>query len=113
MTPVLGTRAGALSGPAVCPIAVYLTYQLAQRVRIPIIGAGGVTSARDALEFLMAGATGVQIGAATFADPLVSLNVIEGLAAYVRAHGLASIREVIGAALSKEPDPRPDTEYLD
>jgi dihydroorotate dehydrogenase (NAD+) catalytic subunit len=97
--PVLGTGSGGLSGPAIRPIAVHITYQVAQAVSIPIIGAGGVTSAEDALEFLMAGASAVQVGTATFADPLAPLKVIEGLAAYVRTHGLASIRDVIGVAL--------------
>jgi dihydroorotate dehydrogenase (NAD+) catalytic subunit len=97
--PVLGTGSGGLSGPAIRPIAVHLTYQVAQAVSIPIIGAGGVTSANDALEFLMAGAAAVQVGTATFADPTAPLSVIEGLAAYVRAQGLASIRDIIGAAL--------------
>ena len=97
--PVLGTGSGGLSGPAIRPIAVHLTYQVAQAVSIPIIGAGGVTSAEDALEFLMAGASAVQVGTATFADPLAPLKVIEGLAAYVRANRLSSIREVIGVAL--------------
>ena len=99
--PVLGTRSGGLSGPAMRPIAVHLTYQVAQAVSIPIIGAGGVTNANDALEFLMAGASAVQVGTATFADPTAPLTVIEGLAAYVRAQGLASIRDVIGAALPR------------
>jgi len=97
--PVLGTGSGGLSGPAIRPIAVHITYQVAQAVSIPIIGAGGVTSAEDALEFLMAGASAVQVGTATFADPLAPLKVIEGLAAYVRTHGLSSIRDVIGVAL--------------
>jgi dihydroorotate dehydrogenase (NAD+) catalytic subunit len=97
--PILGTASGGLSGPAIRPIAVHITYQVAQAVSIPIIGAGGVTSAEDALEFLMAGASAVQVGTATFADPLAPLRVIEGLAAYVRANGLTSIREVIGIAL--------------
>ena len=96
--PILGTRSGGLSGPAIRPIAVHITYQVAQAVSIPIIGAGGVTCAEDALEFLMAGASAVQVGTATFADPLAPLKVVEGLAAYVRANGLASIREIIGAA---------------
>jgi len=100
--PILGTGSGGLSGPAIRPIAVHITYQVAQAVSIPIIGAGGVTSAEDALEFLMAGASAVQVGTATFADPLAPLRVIEGLAAYVRANGLGSIREVIGAALPRE-----------
>jgi dihydroorotate dehydrogenase (NAD+) catalytic subunit len=97
--PILGTGSGGLSGPAIRPIAVHITYQVAQAVSIPIIGAGGVTSAEDALEFLMAGASAVQVGTATFADPLAPLRVIEGLAAYVRANGLSSIRDVIGVAL--------------
>ena len=99
--PMLGTGSGGLSGPALRPIAVHLTYQVAQAVSIPIIGAGGVTNANDALEFLMAGASAVQVGTATFADPTAPLTVIEGLAAYVRAQGLASIRDIIGAALPR------------
>jgi dihydroorotate dehydrogenase (NAD+) catalytic subunit len=99
--PVLGTGSGGLSGPAIRPIAVHITYQVARAVSIPIIGAGGVTSANDALEFLMAGASAVQVGTATFADPIAPLTVIEGLAAYVRAQGLASIRDIIGAALPR------------
>ncbi|HEV2249969.1 MAG TPA: dihydroorotate dehydrogenase [Candidatus Limnocylindria bacterium] len=99
--PILGTGSGGLSGPAIRPIAVHITYQVAQAVSIPIIGAGGVTSALDALEFLMAGASAVQVGTATFADPLAPLKVIEGLATYVRANGLASIRDVIGVALPR------------
>lgn len=99
--PVLGTGSGGLSGPAIRPIAVQMTYQVAQAVSIPIIGAGGVTNANDALEFLMAGAAAVQVGTATFADPTAPLSVIEGLADYVRAQGLASIRDVIGAALPR------------
>jgi len=99
--PMLGTGSGGLSGPALRPIAVHLTYQVAQAVSIPIIGAGGVTNANDALEFLMAGASAVQVGTATFADPTAPLTVIEGLAADVRAQGLASIRDIIGAALPR------------
>jgi len=102
--PILGTGSGGLSGPAIRPIAVHITYQVAQAVAIPIIGAGGVTSAEDALEFLMAGASSVQVGTATFADPLAPLKVIEGLAAYVKEHRLASIRDVIGAALPPRED---------
>jgi dihydroorotate dehydrogenase (NAD+) catalytic subunit len=100
--PILGTGSGGLSGPAIRPIAVHITYQVAQAVSIPIIGAGGVTNTEDALEFLMAGASAVQVGTATFADPLAPLRVIEGLAAYVREHGLSSIRDIIGVALPPE-----------
>jgi dihydroorotate dehydrogenase (NAD+) catalytic subunit len=102
--PILGTGSGGLSGPAIRPIAVHITYQVAQAVSIPIIGAGGITNAQDALEFLMAGASSVQVGTATFADPLAPLKVIEGLAAYVKEQGLASIRDVIGAALPPRDD---------
>jgi dihydroorotate dehydrogenase (NAD+) catalytic subunit len=102
--PILGTGSGGLSGPAIRPIAVHITYQVAQAVTIPIIGAGGVTNAQDALEFLMAGASAVQVGTATFADPTAPLTVIEGLAQYVRAQGLGSIRDVIGSALPHSPE---------
>jgi dihydroorotate dehydrogenase (NAD+) catalytic subunit len=102
--PILGTGSGGLSGPAIRPIALHITYQVAQAVGIPIIGAGGITSAQDALEFLMAGASSVQVGTATFADPLAPLRVIEGLAAYVKEQGLSSIRDVIGAALPVRED---------
>jgi dihydroorotate dehydrogenase (NAD+) catalytic subunit len=99
--PVLGTGSGGLSGPAIRPIAVHLTYQVAQAVTVPVIGAGGVTSAHDALEFLMAGAAAVEVGSATFVDPLAPVRIVEGLAAYVRQQGLSSIRDVIGAALPR------------
>src|SRR5438094_9088484 len=102
--PILGTGSGGLSGPAIRPIAVHITYQVAQAVAIPIIGAGGITNSPDALEFLMARASSVQVGTATFADPLAPLRVIEGLAAYVREHALGSIREVIATALPRAPE---------
>lgn len=104
--PILGTGSGGLSGPAIRPIAVHITYQVAQAISIPIIGAGGVTNTEDALEFLMAGASAVQVGTATFADPLAPLKVIEGLAAYVRDQHLSSIRDIIGAALPHGADAR-------
>lgn len=105
--PILGMGSGGLSGPAIRPVAVHLTYQVARAVSIPIIGAGGITSAEDALEFLMAGASAVQVGTATFADPLAPVTVLEGLAEYVRSQGLVSIRDIIGAALPAKPPPDP------
>ncbi|MBI2324532.1 MAG: dihydroorotate dehydrogenase [Chloroflexi bacterium] len=108
--PILGTGSGGLSGPAIRPIAVHITYRVAQAVSIPIVGAGGVTCAEDALEFLMAGASAVQVGTATFADPLAPITVVEGLARYVRENGLASIRDIIGAAQRKRAK-EPETEY--
>ncbi len=103
--PTLGSGSGGLSGPAIRPIAVHMTYQVAQAVSIPVIGAGGITSGNDALEFLMAGASAVQVGTATFADPTAPLRVIEDLARYVRTSGLSSIRDVIGAALPPKSSP--------
>ena len=113
--PVLGTGSGGLSGPAIRPIAVHITYQVARAVSIPIIGAGGVTSAEDALEFLMAGASAVQVGTATFADPLAPIKVVEGLARYVRESGLSSVREIIGAAQAprEERSTPVETEYVE
>jgi dihydroorotate dehydrogenase (NAD+) catalytic subunit len=108
--PVLGTGSGGLSGPAIRPIAVHITYQVAQAVSIPVIGAGGITSAEDALEFLMAGASAVQVGTATFADPLAPIKVVEGLAAYVKSNALSSIRDIIGAA-QRDHGAQPGTEY--
>jgi dihydroorotate dehydrogenase (NAD+) catalytic subunit len=108
--PILGTGSGGLSGPAIRPIAVHITYQVAQAVAIPITAAGGVTSADDALEFLMAGASAVQVGTATFADPLAPIKVLEGLARYVRESGLSSIRDIIGAAQRKKATEL-ETEY--
>ncbi|HUQ17787.1 MAG TPA: dihydroorotate dehydrogenase [Candidatus Saccharimonadales bacterium] len=110
--PVIGSGSGGLSGPAIRPIAVHLTYQVARRLRIPVIGAGGVTSANDALEFLMAGASAVQVGTATFADPLAPIRVIEGLADYVRENKLSSIRDIIGSALPP-PETDPDDGHED
>ena len=110
--PILGSRSGGLSGPAIRPIAVHITYQVAQHVSIPIIGAGGITNAQDALEFIESGASAVQIGTATFADPLAPVRCIEGLAGYVREQRLSSIRDLVGVALPPKPSAEPETEYL-
>ena len=80
-------------------LAIFDKIHRGERDTVRISGAGGVTDTRDALEFLMAGASAVQVGTATFADPTAPIRVIEGLAAYVKERGLASIREVIGEAL--------------
>src|SRR2546428_962886 len=90
--PILGTGSGGLSGPAIRPIAVHITYQGAQAVGIPIMGAGGVTRAEDALQFLMARASPLQGGTATVADPLLPLQGVEGLPADRRRARLRSIR---------------------
>ncbi len=94
--PRLANVVGGLSGPAIRPIAVRLVYQAAQAVRIPVIGMGGIGSAEDALEFLIAGACAVQIGTMNFVDPSVWSRTLDGLEDYCRRHRLSSIAEVSG-----------------
>jgi dihydroorotate dehydrogenase (NAD+) catalytic subunit len=95
----LGWGSGGLSGPALKPIAIRLVYQVARAVRVPIIGCGGVTTAEDAVEFLMAGASAVQVGTATFRNPRAAVDVLEGLEAWLKAEGVEDVGEIIGAAL--------------
>lgn len=97
--PHLGNVTGGLSGPAIKPIALRMVYQVAQTVRIPIIGAGGVLRVEDAVEFLMAGATAVQVGTASFADPTSLPTLVDDLARWLGRHGVRDVREIIGAAL--------------
>ena len=87
-----------LSGPAIKPIALYHVYRAAQAVSIPIIGSGGIATTNDALEFIMAGASAVQVGTVTFVDPTASLTILDGLEAYVTENSLGSLQEVRGAA---------------
>jgi dihydroorotate dehydrogenase (NAD+) catalytic subunit len=94
--PVLANVIGGLSGPAIKPIALRMVYQAAGAVQIPVIGIGGIESAEDALEFIVAGATAVQIGTANFINPRVSEEVVDGIGDYVTANKLGSIRELIG-----------------
>ena len=94
--PRLWNRTGGLSGPALKPIAVRMVWELARAVKIPIVGIGGIATALDAVEFLLAGATAVQVGTASFADPLAAKKVADGLAAYGAARGLASVADIVG-----------------
>ena len=94
--PVLSTITGGLSGPAVKPVAVRMVWQVAKAVKIPVIGLGGIASANDALEFLMAGATAVQIGTANFLDPTVTVKVVDGLQEYLNRHNIKDIHDIIG-----------------
>lgn len=94
--PRLGFGTGGLSGPAIRPVAVRLAWQAARAVKVPVIGIGGITSAEDALEFLIAGCRAVQIGTANFVDPGVSLRVIDGLRAYLRRHGQGDVNALVG-----------------
>ncbi len=94
--PRLANVTGGLSGPAIKPIAVRCVFQAARAVRIPIIGIGGIATIIDALEFIIAGASAVQVGTANFYDPTASMKIIDGLADYCRQHGLRSIGELVG-----------------
>jgi dihydroorotate dehydrogenase (NAD+) catalytic subunit len=98
--PRLGNASGGLSGPAIRPIAVLAVWEVARAVRIPIVGQGGIENARDALEFILAGASAVSIGTGNFTDPRAPLNVVDGLRAHLVARGLHSLGELVGAANS-------------
>ena len=100
--PVLARGSGGLSGPAIKPIALRVVYETARAVSVPVIGCGGIRSGLDAVEFLMAGATAVQVGTASFANPRAPLDVIEELEAWLEAHGVTDVRDVVGCA-----QPRP------
>jgi dihydroorotate dehydrogenase (NAD+) catalytic subunit len=99
--PVLGNITGGLSGPAIKPVALYMVYQVAGAVDLPVIGCGGIVTAKDALEFIMAGATAIQVGTANFANPRASLDVLEGMEEYTGKEGVKDIGELIGAARQK------------
>lgn len=92
----LSTVTGGLSGPAVRPVAVRMVWQTARAVKIPVIGLGGITCGRDALEFLMAGATAVEVGTANFLDPGVSVRIVDEIEEYCRVNKISDIREIIG-----------------
>lgn len=97
MRPCLSTVTGGLSGPAVRPVAVRMVWQVAKAVGIPVIGLGGIMNGRDAMEFILAGASAVQIGTANFIDPAVTMKVIDYIADFCERHGVADINELIGA----------------
>jgi dihydroorotate dehydrogenase (NAD+) catalytic subunit len=95
--PILSTVTGGLSGPAVKPVALCMVWQVAKSVKIPVIGMGGIMNACDAIEFLLAGASAVQIGTANFIDPSVSIKVLEGIEDYLIRHNFSSVNDIIGA----------------
>jgi dihydroorotate dehydrogenase (NAD+) catalytic subunit len=95
--PRLANIIGGLSGPAIKPVALRMVYQVARVVRIPVIGIGGIATAEDAMEFMLAGASAVQVGTANFVNPRACEDVIDGIARYVSAQKLGSVRELIGA----------------
>ena len=93
--PILSTITGGLSGPAVKPVALRMVWQVARAVKVPIIGMGGIMNATDAIEFMLAGASAVQVGTANFIDPNVTMKIVEGIEAYCRLHKVAAARELI------------------
>ncbi len=95
--PVLANHTGGLSGPCVRPIAVRMTWEAARAVKIPVVGIGGIASARDALEFLVAGASAVQVGTANFTNPAVSLETLDGIRAFMRRERIARLSDLIGS----------------
>lgn len=94
---ILSIGTGGLSGPAVKPVALRMVYQVARAVKIPVIGLGGIMTATDAIEFLLAGATAIEVGTANFIDPSVTMKVVEGIEAYLERHGFQSVSDIIGA----------------
>ena len=98
--PLLGNMFGGLSGPAIKPIALYMVYTVAGAVDMPVVGCGGITTASDALEFIMAGASAIQVGTANFTNPRAPLDILEGIAQFMKKVGIRDISELIGAARS-------------
>lgn len=94
---VLANKTGGMSGPAIKPIAVRMVYECAQAVHLPLIGMGGIASAEDAIEFILAGATAVSVGTANFSNPAVTMDIIKGINQYLDENDFSSVRELIGA----------------
>ena len=96
MRPALSTVTGGLSGPAIKPVAVRMVWQVANAVKIPVIGMGGIMTASDALEFILAGASAVQIGTASFIDPQASVKILDGIEEYLVKKGFSDIKDITG-----------------
>ena len=96
--PLLGNVTGGLSGPAIKPVALHMVYQLAGAVTVPVVGCGGITTASDAIEFIMAGASAVQVGTANLTDPRAPMEVLEGIEKFMEKEGIGDIGELIGVA---------------
>jgi dihydroorotate dehydrogenase (NAD+) catalytic subunit len=104
--PKIHTVTGGLSGPAIKPVALRMVWQVAETVPLPLIGIGGIQTGEDAVEFLLAGATAVQVGTATFVDPRAPLKVRDGIAAYCARHGLLDVRSLVGTLRTAEDERR-------
>ena len=96
--PFLGSITGGLSGPAIKPVALYMVYEVAGAVDVPVIGCGGITTAGDALEFIIAGASAIQVGTANFTSPRAPIDVLEGIKQFMKKEGIDNLAELIGAA---------------
>jgi len=101
--PVLSTITGGLSGPAIKPIALRMVWQVSKTVKVPVIGLGGIMNAADAIEFLLAGASAVQVGTANFIDPQVTVKIVDGIEDYLKRHKIDSVTEIIGALKTDTP----------
>ena len=97
MTKKVAVLMGGMSGPAIKPVAVRMVYQASHAVKIPVIGMGGIATAEDAIEFLLAGATAVSVGAVNFMNPYATVEIIEGIEQYMTKYGVEDIQELIGA----------------
>jgi dihydroorotate dehydrogenase (NAD+) catalytic subunit len=97
--PVLSTITGGLSGPCIKPVALQMVYRTSKAIRIPVIGIGGISNWKDAVEFLLAGATAIQIGTANFIDPAVTIKTVKGINDYLDRHGFKSVREITGGLI--------------
>jgi dihydroorotate dehydrogenase (NAD+) catalytic subunit len=95
-TPLLSIGTGGLSGPAVKPVALRMVWQVAKAVKIPVVGLGGICTAEDAIEFLMVGATAIEVGTANFIDPTVTVKIRDGINTWLDNHGCRSVEEIIG-----------------
>lgn len=96
MRPALSTITGGLSGPAIKPVALRMVWQVAKAVRIPVIGIGGIMDASDAIEFILAGASGIQVGTASFIDPAASINILTGVEKYMEERNFKNLSDIIG-----------------
>jgi dihydroorotate dehydrogenase (NAD+) catalytic subunit len=96
--PVLGNAVGGLSGPAIKPVALRMVYEVARAVEVPVVGCGGIASAGDALEFIMAGASAVQVGTATFTNPRAPLEILQGIEEFMAKEGVRRLSEIVGVA---------------
>jgi dihydroorotate dehydrogenase (NAD+) catalytic subunit len=94
--PVLSTITGGLSGPAIKPIALRMVWQVYNAVKIPVIGMGGIMNATDAIEFMLAGASAIQVGTAIFIDPTIPVQIVDGIADYMQRHKIDSVKDLIG-----------------